>query len=346
MRHMWISWSARLARRCAPVLLSILCAGHSLALGDETAWSWAGLEILGSRRVPRSEIERLIPIPLGEAYHQGDAPFWTEACAQVKVRFDFASVDCGDRPLRVFAGRKAYLIVDIVEKGDEERMRFREAPSGSVAFGSERMLEIAAELSSITLKAAMAGRSYNESGRRGYLEYLDAKGENEDLGPRVEELARLVPSHRDNLLEVLRGERNPEHRQQAANLLNWAGGDLEKLLRRTLTLLDDPDPGVRNNLSRFMIKFVGQVRSRRLHRRLVDAFIAQIERPSHGDRNKGIYNLLEIAKAMPQGPTYLWRGREPIRYLAENSILFNVQGPARELLDLVDKAAAAEPAGS
>lgn len=326
--------------RGRPLLLLVVFGASFAAVGarDETAWSWAGLEILGSRRVPRSEIEKLVPIPLGEAYHQGDAPFWTEACAQVKVRFDFASVDCGDRPLRVFVGRKAYLIVDIVEKGDEERMRFREAPTGSVAFGSERMLAIFGELSSITMKAAIAGLPYNESGRRGYLEYLEPKGENEDLGPRVEELARLVPSQRENLLEVLRGERNPEHRQQAANFLNWAGGDLEKLLRRTLPLLDDPDPGVRNNLSRFMIKFVGQVSSRRFQRRLIDAFILQIERPSHGDRNKGLYNLLEIAKAMPEGLAYLRRGREPIRYLAENSIIFNVQGPAQELLDLIDRA--------
>src|SRR5688572_32691486 len=95
----------------------------SFAAAEEAPWTWAGLEILGNHTVPRSAIEPLIPIPLGAPYRIGDAPFWSDACAQVKVRFGFADVICGDRPLRSFDGRKAYLIVDIVEKGREDRLR-------------------------------------------------------------------------------------------------------------------------------------------------------------------------------------------------------------------------------
>jgi hypothetical protein len=64
--------------------------------------------------------------------------------------------------------------------------------------------------------------------------------------------------------------------------------------------------------------------------------VVQIAWPSHGDRNKGIYNLLEIAKAWPADRGYIrTHGGQSIRYLAENSIIFNVQPPAQELLALV-----------
>lgn len=310
---------------------------------EEAAWTWAGLEILGNHKVDRSEIEGLIPIPMGGVYHRSDAPFWSEACAEVRRKFDFASVECGDRPLRVFDGRKAYLIVDIVEKGRERLLEFRSAPSGSVPFEDDEMLSISAELQSKTMAAAMAGHAYSERAGKGYLSYDDSTGKNEDLRPQVERLAQLVPKHRDNLLEILRLEKEAGNRLMAATLLNWAGGDLEQTLRETLPLLDDPDEGVRNNLSRFMMEFVGMVKSKRLRHRLVGAFVHQIERPSHGDRNKGLYNLLFIAQAWPADRGFIRsRGGTSIRYLAENSIVFNVQGPARELLALVDPPARPE----
>lgn len=315
---------------------TFLLAAAPAAAADDTPWTWAGLEILGNHTVPRSAIEPLIAVPLGDAFRVGDAPFWTEDCDQVRQRFEFASVDCGDRPLLVFGGRKAYLIVDVVEKDREGLLKFREAPTGSVPFANEEMVAISRELDSKTMAAGMAGHGYPESGKRGYLSYENPTGANEDLNPLVEKLARLVPKYRDNLFEILRGEKEARNRMRAATLLNWAGSP-ERTLRETLPLLDDPDPGVRNNLSRYMIHFVGTVDSKRLRHRLIDSFVGQIEQPSHGDRNKGLYNLLEIANARPDDREFIRsRGAESIRYLAENSIVFNVQGPARELIGLID----------
>lgn len=303
---------------------------------EEAAWTWAGLEILGNHRVDRREIASMIPVPMGGAWHRGDAPFWSESCAEVRRKFDFASVDCGDRPLRVFDGRKAYLIVDIVEKGRERLLAFLPAPAGGVPFENDEMVALAAELESRTMAAAVAGHPYRESGDKGYLSYDDPTGAGEDVTPMVVRLSQLVPPIRTHLIEVLRHEKDPKNRRTAATLLNWSGGDIEETLGLTLPLLLDPDEGVRNNLSRFMIQFVSKVESKRLRRKLMTAFIDQIERPSHGDRNKGLYNLLGIAKARPTDRGFLWKhGERPIRYLADNSIVFNVQGPARELIALL-----------
>jgi len=325
-------------KRLASLLVVVFVGSFLVPAADEAPWFWAGLEILGNHKVPRAEIEKMITIPIGGEYHRGDAPFWTESCAEVQKKFDFAAVKCGDRPLRVFDGRKAYLIVDIVERGHEDLLKFGEAPSGSVPFANDEMVRISGELSAKTMAGAMAGQYYNESAKQGYLTYTDPTGKNEDLTPQVQRLAQLVPQHRDNVLAVLRGESDPKKRQEAATLLNWAGGDPAKTLGQSLPFLNDPDEGVRNNVSRYMIQFVGEVKSKKVRHQLIDAFVDQLARPSHGDRNKGIYNLLGIANAWPSDRGYIRaHGGESIRYLAENSILFNVKPPAQELLALVDQ---------
>src|SRR5262245_8343850 len=173
------------------LLLVLLAAypGEAPAPAADT-WTWSGLEILGNHHVPRADIEKLIPIPIGGAYTIGEAPFWKESCATVERTFGFAKVECGDRPLRVFDGRKAYLIVDVVERGNERLMKFRAAPQGTVAFGDPRMAALGDDVTKKALAAGMAGRPYNESGEKGYLSYADTTGRNEDLAPLVEELAR------------------------------------------------------------------------------------------------------------------------------------------------------------
>ena len=315
----------------------VLALGHlsAASAAEEAPWTWAGLEILGNHAVPRAAIEELITIPASGTWRKGDPPVWKESCAAVKERFDFADVLCPGEPLRVFDGRKAYLVVDVVEKGREGMLKFREAPTGSVPFANEEMVRLSVELDAKTMAAGMAGHGYSETGDKGYLSYVDRKGTNEDLTPTVERLAHLVPRYRDNLFAVLRSEADREARRRAATLLNWAG-DPDGTMKKTLPLLDDPDPGVRNNLSRYMTHFSGQVTSKRLRHRMIDAFVLQLDLPSHGDRNKGLYNLLSIAQARPDDRAYiLERAADSLRYLSGNSILFNVQGPARELLALL-----------
>ncbi len=323
-------------RRSLPSFALLVLAGATAAPAQEITWTWTGVEILGNHKVSRAEIEKLIKVPVGEPYHRGDPPFWTDACAEIKKKFDFASVDCGDKPLRVFDGRKAFLVVDIVEKGNEKVLKFRSAPTGSVAFADEEMYSLSEVLSSRTGAAGMRGHYYVESSDKGYLTYTDPSGLNDDLSPNVDRLAEIVPKHRDNLFDILRHDKDPKNRQVAANLLNWVGGDAEATLREALPMLDDPDAGVRNNLSRYMTNFVAKVKTKSLRHQLIDAFVEEIQRPSHGDRNKGLFDLLAIAKAWPADKAYIKRrGGAAIKYLEDNSILFNVQGAADELLELL-----------
>jgi hypothetical protein len=112
------------------------------------------------------------------------------------------------------------------------------------------------------------------------------------------ELSLKTPPYRANLLAVLANAKDPESRRRAANLLNW---DLQPAadISRAVRLLDDPDSGVRNNISRFALKFVGEVMNFEDQKSLVDAFTTQLERPTHGDRNKALYAILNLVRAFP-----------------------------------------------
>ncbi len=145
------------------MLLALVLHAVLVAPVEETPWTWAGIEIFGNHTVPRAEIENRIPIPIGESYASGDAPFWKDACADVEKRLAFVKVVCGDRPLMVFPGRKVYPIVGIVEKGHERVLEFRAAPTGSDPFANDEMVTLSAELGKKTMAAAMAGHAYKES---------------------------------------------------------------------------------------------------------------------------------------------------------------------------------------
>ena len=75
------------------------------------------------------------------------------------------------------------------------------------------------------------------------------------------------------------------------------------------------------------------IESDQTRRAIIDAIVPQLSWPSHADRNKALYALINISKDDRETREYiLENARNQIQYIAENSILFNVRDPARELL--------------
>ena len=148
------------------------------------------------------------------------------------------------------------------------------------------------------------------------------------------ELAAKTPAQRAALLEAVEFAANDEVRARAATLLNWAGDHTDSI-RVVHTLLDDPSGLVRNNITRFMLHYVERVEDPELQASLVRVLLVQALRPSHGDRNKALYGLLYIAKTSDAArDLVLTEGRETIERLAEQSVLSNVGGIAKEILAL------------
>lgn len=169
----------------------------------------------------------------------------------------------------------------------------------------------------------------------GYLDYSDP-----EMHRLVLDLVKTVPPYRGNIIRVLEKDRHPEKRMSAADLLNWAGKGSQSVLL-THRLLDDPHSGVRNQLSRFMTHFVGKLQTEHELRHVIDSLLLQLDRPSHGDRNKALYNLLEILSSKPGMRSYVKKnGLSLIQYVADNSVLSNVSGAAK---DLVSKLGGIEP---
>lgn len=290
-------------------------------------WAWDGFEILGNHSAPRAEIIKHIPVRVGDKYTE-DQPAWKKWCEDLVTTFSFASAECS--AVR-FSDFKAYLVVDIVEKGSEYRSKFRKAPSQNLTLADKDIIATYDALQKRLWDLFAQGKPPAESWAEGFLDYSDSQ-----MHKQVLELVKKVPAYRKNILHVLANDRDPAKRMSAADLLNWAGKGSKSVVH-THRLLDDPHSGVRNQLSRFMTHFVGEVHSDRRLKKVIDSILLQLNRTSHGDRNKALFNLIEIVRSKPALLAYIEKkGLSLIRYVAENSVLSNVAGPAKDLLSLME----------
>ncbi len=323
-------------RYLASVLLffGLLAVLPAASCADEAPqWTWTGFEVVGQRTSTRDEILASPPVELGTPYdYDRDAiGAW---CRELEERLDLHHARCS--PVR-FAGGEAYLVVNVVEKGDEHRTRLRPPPEGEVTLATAEIRELFEQLESRQWALFEQGKPPRESSDEGYLDYDD-----EEMHGYVVRLRELLPPHRENLFEVIARDRDAEKRGAAARLLNWAG-DTAESIARVHPYLDDPSVLVRNNLARFMLHYVDQVESAEVRRSVIGALADMLERPSHADRNKAVYGLLNLAKARADDRAYVLEAAgESLERLAEQSILVNVRDPAQELLALARGEPAAE----
>lgn len=298
-------------------------------IASAAEWKWVGFEIIGNRSVSREDVQKFTPIELGTTYAEDEA--WKSWCENIQKTYDLAYAHCSTV---LYSDFTAYFTVDLVEKGEEERIQFRAPPTGTFPAFPQEIQVLYDKFYERIWYLFSQGNPPTENSQAGYLDVSDAEAHDTVL-----ELVKLVPAHREQILEILENDRDEAKRAQAANLMNWTVSDLSDSVIQSAALLDDPSSLVRNNISRFTNAFIAHVKSVEARKKLVDAYVTQLGRPSHGDRNKGIYNLLLLVQAFPEDLAYVRaKGQSAIRYLAETSVLSNVQGPAKELLQLIDHA--------
>lgn len=309
------------------VLICLVPLTVHFAQGED--WRWAGYEVIGSHSVHRDKILQNVPVKVGSNYKE-DPSAWDKWCANLRVQFNFHATRCSSVRYLNF---QAYLVVEIVEVGNEQRMVFRRAPIGDIAFASETAVELHDRLYKRIRDLFDLGIGIQESGDKGYLDYNDPQ-----MREMVLELIQHTPPIRNNLLEILSNDRDTNKRAKAANLLNWTISNLSETIVKVTGLLDDPEVLVRNNISRFALQFVHRLADRNERHGVIDRLLIQLDRPSHADRNKAIYNLIEIVKVFPEDRSYVnAKGRELIRYIAGTSVLENVRDPAQEILEKLDQ---------
>ncbi len=309
----------------SPLLFS--ASTHATFAPPTTEWTWAGFEIVGLKKITKEQVIKQVPLKSGDIYKE-EPLIWKTWCETLKSSFSFSDTHCS--AVRYVEGQ-AYFVIDIIEAGDEHRNQFREAPAQDIALTSEEVLKLYDLLYARLWKLFEQGITVKETADRGFLDFSDL-----EMHGIVMQLIEQVPQYRDNILDVLANDKDAQKREKAANLLNWTLNVLSETQVKASVLLDDPSSEVRNNISRFTLHFIDKVTVQTHRFGMIDNLLKQLDRPSHGDRNKAIYNLLIIATKFPEDRAYIKEhGLVLIDYIARESILSNVGALAVELQKLL-----------
>lgn len=290
---------------------------------------WVGYEIIGNHHATRADIIKSFPLIMGGKYEE-NREGWATTCRQLQEKFVWEYAHCG---ALTYLNGDTYMVVDAVEADQAYRSQFRKIPATSIPLVNA---EVKSEFDSLYKKLWQLfaqGKMAIETASAGYLDYSDP-----EMHETVLKLAKSVPPFRENILEVLAHDQDDQKRADAANLLNWTLNDLEETVYRASKLLDDPSDGVRNNISRFTMHFVDRVKTPKYRHDVINQMLVQLDRPSHGDRNKALFNLLSIVQKFPEDMSYIkTKGLPLIQYIAATSVVSNVQGIAVQLLELLQK---------
>jgi hypothetical protein len=274
---------------------------------------------------------------VGEPYRKETAAELAASCAALAAPLGLLELRCA--PLRK-TGEGVYLVVDVVERSEPERLARGPAPAGDVALPPQ-LADAYRRLEEGYMERLMAGKPVPESADAGYLDFADPA-----LHAIALELLAAVPPHRELLLRAVAEDRDAADRARAATLLHWAP-DKAGSIAAVHRLLDDPDETVRNDVSRFMLFYLGAVEDRALLREVVVSLARQLALPSHGDRNKALYGLAAVLDGAPELAPWVEERAGPwLRRLAEQSTLSNVGAVAVDLLArLAARPSAARPSG-
>lgn len=315
------------AVRLLVALCALACAfGEDVDAAEDRGWYLKGIDVFGSRTVDDNQIEALLPFKIGDQVRSDDKTKRNEACDNIKEVFNFFSTYCS---VVLIQPDEAYLSVDVVENDEQWRNQYR-TPHWRQSLHLPSAVNLALEtLSNLEDERYDKGIEIVEKITAGdFLDFDDP-----ELHTTALELKRLARHSRSLVLETLTLAQSSDERRNAAYLLSWVGKPNETM-RWALGVADDPDPQVRNLVSRYLVKFLPVIRSQSLRRNIIQTFIKQLERPSFGDRNKALAGLSEIA-VTDSGLASIIAAKAcyPINAIAQKSTLPNVGGFAKSLRD-------------
>jgi RNAse (barnase) inhibitor barstar len=285
-------------------------------------WSWTDFEVVGQRSVEREDLIGAVPLELGSEYRfdRAQADEWE---LDLAGEFDLFRVKVG--AVR-YADGNAYLLIDVVEHGEEDRLTFRDTPTGSFDL-PEDVVRAHAELQVLWDQLFEEGKPPAEIVTEDYLDFRHDR-----MQQLAAKIRRVAGEHRELLVAALREDARSSVRADAASLLNWAGHP-EQSIREVYSLVNDPDGTTRNNLTRFMLHFLDRVEAPETRQAIIEAMAWQLRRPSHADRNKSLYALLRLVEKNPADLTAVMAAAgDSIRLISKQSILSNVRDPAQQLL--------------
>ncbi len=283
--------------------------------------SFTDFEYMGSSLLTRVELEKLLHLSAGADYRKME-----KACQRVKKTLSDRRIITYTDIVDGGAGN-LFAVVDISEPGRIIPTRPLSDPR-YIRVPTEKPELLLKDLRARLLQLTFEGRSYKEIYKNGNKNYSDAVAD-----AKVEEIVAYakVSALRDAWLNIVQSDPSPERRVDAIELLNWAG-NYPDTMARIMPALDDVNQDVRVAAAKFIYARLDLLPYDFPYGKLTAAFCRQIQRPSHGDRLKGMACLSVLLRDKPEmvPPTREVAGQQ-IELIAQRTHI----PPLRELTEKV-----------
>ncbi|MGE4349221.1 MAG: hypothetical protein AB7D28_05615 [Candidatus Berkiella sp.] len=292
---------------------------------------WSGIEVIGTdNNIEAEKIRQLLPIRIGETLIAKDAMDYKNLCCNiVKEKTSFEKSRCS---ILFYGDNNAYFIIDLAS--NETMYAFRTIPQKSTPIPGipKELDELYEKWNNHASSLMSSGNFIKENFDNNFRDF-----EEPSLHLYAMQLNKMTKKYNNILLDIIHYSESNAARQKVADLLSW--GDLNKNIHYLIrwNLLNDPDPGVRNNIARAFLHSVHKA-NEALLKDLIHAYCYQSQLPTHGDRNKALFSLKEIIEAHPHlGSTFSSACKNNLIYLSEMSILDNIKEPANDILAIINK---------
>ncbi len=256
----------------------------------------AAVDVFGSHEVAAADVLAVAGLKLGTPAAFDDPAFnasLAAAQARIEQKWQFAFVRVS--PIMYFAGDnagKTYVTIDLVDRGDEARMTFAPAPTGTIADPDGL---IAAWIAYEKTANELLGKGLLDVGKcKGGLHC--ALGFGHDSIRAVEDtFIDDAPKQFRALCDVLRHDHDERRRAAAAFVLAY-GGDAAHVVAALVPSVDDPSGLVRNNVVRVLVMIQQPAAEPVVP---LEPILRALQFPEVTDRNKAAYALAGLATTAP-----------------------------------------------
>ncbi len=251
------------------------------APSEPPTYTLAGIDIFGATKTPESVILGIIDIKEGTAITPEVVVALDEKLRKTG-KFAYSQVSS-----TAFGNHKSYLSVDVVEKGDERRLDFNPAPTGSVAV-PQNILDWVRRYEKASFQLFQVKPREMRDINDGHYLNVD-----EGLRQYQEKMLEMVPENYDVLVKALREDKDPVKRAECAILLGYAK-DKKAVIVPLEAALKDPVLEVRASAARSLVP-IAYVSSHTSVPFPLDPVLELLHYPHSSDRTKAVAVLLQLS---------------------------------------------------
>ena len=320
--------AARSARGLvAVILLSVqlftFCLIQPASADSES--EYAGLEFFGSSLMTRTELEKLLHLKVGSR-----ASSVEKAVGRLKTKLKERRLFFNVETVYELGG-KVFVSVDLINPSDDS-VPYRPLKNPHpVRVSSVKPEELLTRLRARLEQLDSEGRQWSETCPSGVRMFSD-----EPANLIVKEIRRFGPVLRADWLTVVESDPDPRKREDAVELLNWAGSTSDTSAR-LIPALDDSDYHVRAAAARFLYARLSILPGQFPYVPLLAATCRLIGRPSNQDRTTGLYLMSALLAKLPSLTAQAaGSSAKKVAEISSRSIIPTVRQAARTLADQYD----------